>query len=56
MKITREKAKCNDPKHYVIEKDFQKEMKKVHELNKELKEHERMPLSEAHPIPSLRHK
>lgn len=42
--------------HYVVEKDFQKEKKKVAELHKELLEHERMPMSEAHPIPALRHK
>ena len=43
-------------KHYVVEKDFQKEMKRVTELHKELKEHERKSMAEAHPIPALRHK
>ena len=50
------KSKAQEPKHYVVEKDFQKELKRVNELNKELKEHERMSMAEAHPIPSLRHK
>jgi len=56
MKVTREKSKCNDPKHYVIEKDFQKEIKRVTEMHKELQEHERKSMAEAHPIPALRHK
>lgn len=50
------KSKQQESKHYVVEKDFQKELKRVNELNKELKEHERMSMAEAHPIPSLRHK
>ena len=41
-------------KHYVVEKDFQKELKRVNALHKELKEHERMSMAEAHPIPALR--
>jgi hypothetical protein len=56
MKIIREKAKCHDSKHYVIEKDFQKEKRKVEELHRDLEKHERMPMAEAHPIPALRHK
>ena len=55
FKVKEEKSK-QEPKHYVVEKDFQKEMKKVHELSKELHEHERLPLAHAHPIPALRHK
>jgi hypothetical protein len=56
MKVTREKSKQAEPTHYVVEKDFQKEKKKVAELHRELKEHERMSMAEAHPIPALRHK
>lgn len=56
MKVTREKGGSQEPKHYVVEKDFQKEKRKVMELHKELKEHERMSSAEAHPIPALRHK
>ena len=56
MKVTREKCKCTDDKHYVVKKDYEKELERVHKMHKELKEHERMSLAEAHPIPSLRHK
>ncbi|HQT82476.1 MAG TPA: hypothetical protein PLQ34_09955 [Ferrovaceae bacterium] len=54
--IKKEKVKHIEPKNYVVEKDFQKEKKKVMELHKELEAHERMSMGEAHPIPSLRHK
>ena len=56
FKIKEEKRECKDDKHYVVEKDFQKELKRVNALHKELKEHERMNMSEAHPIPSLNRK
>ena len=54
MELKREKGGCSDPKHYVVEKDFQKEKKKVAAMHKELLEHERMPAAEAHGIPALR--
>ena len=50
-----ESKKDNDS-NYVVKKDFQKEMEKVSAINKELKEHEKMPMDSAHPIPKLRHK
>lgn len=56
FEVKREVAKQLDKKNYVVEKDYEKEVKRVHEMNKELKEHERQPLGIAHPIPSLRHK
>ena len=56
FEIKREVAKQVHNKHYVVQKDYEKEIKRVHEMNKELKEHEREPLGIAHPIPSLRHK
>ena len=56
MEIKREVRKAVDDKHYVVQKDYEKEMKRVHEMNKELKEHERQPLGIAHPIPSLNRK
>lgn len=56
MELKREKSKHQEPTHYVVEKDFQKEKKKVAALHKELEEHERMSMAEAHPIPALRHK
>ena len=58
MKYKIEKAESKKheaaEKHYVVEKDFQKELKRVNALHKELKEHERMSMAEAHPIPALR--
>jgi hypothetical protein len=56
FKVTEEKRKTDNDKNYVVKKDFQKEKEKVMELHKELKEHERMSMAEAHPIPALRHK
>ena len=56
MEIKREVRKQLDDKHYVVQKDYEKEMKRVYQLNKELKEHEREPLGIAHPIPSLNRK
>ena len=58
FKITKGESKKHEAaeKHYVVEKDFQKEVKRVNELYKELKEHERKSMAEAHPIPALRHK
>lgn len=56
MEIKREVRKQMDDKHYIVQKDYEKEMKRVHEMNKELKEHERQPFTIAHPIPSLNRK
>lgn len=56
MEIKREVRKAMDDKHYVVQKDYEKEVKRVHELNKQLQEHERQPLGIAHPIPSLNRK
>ena len=58
FKITKGESKKHEAakKHYVVQKDYEKEVKRVNELNKELKEHERQPLGIAHPIPALRHK
>ena len=56
MELKREKGKCLDDKHYVVKKDYEKEMERVHKMHAELKAHERMPLAEAHPIPALRNK
>jgi hypothetical protein len=56
FKVTEEKSKTDNDKNYVVKKDFQKELERVNALHKELKEHERMSMAEAHPIPALRHK
>jgi hypothetical protein len=50
MVLTREKAKQTEPKHYVIERDFQKEARKVAALEKELKAHEKTDAAHAHPM------
>lgn len=56
MELKREKSKCMDDKHYVVKKDYEKELERVNKMYAELKAHERMSLAEAHPIPSLRRK
>lgn len=58
FKITKGESKKHEAaeKNYVVEKDFQKEKMRVNEIHKELKQHERKSMSEAHPIPALRHK
>jgi len=56
FKITKAESKKDNDTNYVVKKDFQKEMEKVSAINKELKEHEKMPMDSAHPIPKLRHK
>lgn len=49
FKISRESGKCSDPKHYVVEKEFKKEARKVAALEKELKAHEKTSMEKAHP-------
>ena len=49
FKITRESAKCSEPKHYVMEREYKKEARKVAELEKELKAHEKTDMEHAHP-------
>jgi len=50
FKITKESAKCDDPKHYVVEREYKKEARKVAELEKELKAHEKTDMAHAHPM------
>ena len=38
FKITRESAKSSEPKHYVVEREYKAEARKVAALEKELKE------------------
>ena len=49
FKITKESGKCSEPKHYVVEREFKKEARKVAELEKELKSHEKTSMEKAHP-------
>ena len=49
FKLTRESGKCSEPKHYVVEKEFKKEARKVAALEKELKAHEKTSMEKAHP-------
>lgn len=49
FKITREKSKCSDDKNYVVEREWKKEARKVAELEKELKSHEKTDMAHAHP-------
>lgn len=50
FKITKESAKCSDPKHYVVEREYKKEARKVAAIEKELKEHEKTDMAHAHPM------
>ena len=50
FKITRESAKSSDPKHYVVEREYKAEARKVAALEKELKEHEKTDMAHAHPM------
>jgi hypothetical protein len=50
FKVTRESAKCSDPKEYVVEREYKKEVRKVAALEKELKEHEKTDMAHAHPM------
>ena len=49
FKLTREKAKHDTPKHYVIEREWKAEKRKVMGLEKELKAHEKTDMEHAHP-------
>ena len=50
FKITRESAKSSEPKHYVVERQYKAEARKVAALEKELKEHEKTDMAHAHPM------
>ena len=43
-------AKPTPSGHYVMEREFKKEARKVAELEKELKEHEKTDMAHAHPM------
>jgi len=47
--LTSEKAKHDTPKHYVVEREWKAEKRKVAALEKELKMHEKTSMDKAHP-------
>lgn len=49
FKLTREKATHDTPKHYVVEREWKAEKRKVEALEKELKSHEKTSMEKAHP-------
>ena len=48
--ITQTKSKPTSGGHYVMEREYKKESRKVAELEKELKEHEKTDMAHAHPM------
>ena len=50
FKITQRKNIATPTGHYVMEREFKKEARKVAELEKELKEHEKTDMAHAHPM------
>jgi hypothetical protein len=47
--LTREKAVHTIPKHYVVEREFRAQQRKVDSIAKELKSHEKTSMDKAHP-------
>jgi len=50
FKITESKRQPTNGGHYVMEREYKKESRKVAELEKELKEHEKTDMAHAHPM------
>lgn len=50
FKITQEKPKHSEAREYVMEREYKKEARKVAELEKELKRHEKTDMAHAHPM------
>jgi hypothetical protein len=50
FKITESKRQTTNGGHYVMEREYKKESRKVAELEKELKEHEKTDMAHAHPM------
>ena len=53
FKLTREKAVHDTPKHYVVQREFKAEQRKVDSIAKELKAHEKTSMAKAHPKKQL---
>ena len=47
--LSREKAVHETPKHYVVQREFKAEQRKVASIAKELKAHEKTSMDKAHP-------
>jgi hypothetical protein len=50
FKITESKRKSTPTGHYEIEREHKKESRKIAEIEKELKEHEKTDMAHAHPM------
>lgn len=50
FKITPAKQTATSGGHYVMEREFKKEARKVAELEKKLEKHERTDMAHAHPM------
>jgi hypothetical protein len=50
FKVTQAKQKATPTGHYVMEREFKKEQRKIAELEKGLKEHEKTDMAHAHPM------
>ena len=50
FKLEQFKNKPQSGGHYVMEREYKKESRKVAELEKELKEHEKTDMAHAHPM------
>lgn len=50
FKVTQAKQKATPTGYYVMEREYKKEARKVAELEKELKEHEKTDMEHAHPM------
>jgi hypothetical protein len=48
--VTQAKQKPTPGGHYVMEREYKKEARKIAELEKELKEHEKTDMAHAHPM------
>ena len=49
FKLNLEKAIHETPKHYVVEREFKAEQRKIESVAKELKSHEKTSMDKAHP-------
>jgi hypothetical protein len=50
FKITESKRNATSTGHYEMEREHKKESRKIAELEKELKEHEKTDMAHAHPM------
>jgi len=48
--VTRAKPSHSEAKEYIFEREYKKEARKVAEIEKELKKHEKTDMAHAHPM------